>query len=214
LQARLDATTLRRHSIGLIVASSAFSWYSQLPSSRCFYKVTFSISFYVVFLRALAELIERGTERALIRLGKQFLSWSPIFEIFSTQIYTHSILSNLTFGGARYIATGRGFATARIKFNILFSRFAGPSIYLGMRTLIMLLYVTMTLHTPYLIYFWISVMALCIAPFVFNPHQFAFADFIIDYRQVSICIPDCCKSLIRTIQRISEMDVTRKLSLS
>jgi 1,3-beta-glucan synthase len=42
----------------------------------------------------------------------------------------------------------------------------------------------MTLTTPYLIYFWISVAALCIAPFVFNPHQFAFADFIIDYRQV------------------------------
>lgn len=46
----------------------------------------------------------------------------------------------------------------------------------------MLLYVTMTIWTPYLIYFWFSVAALCIAPFLFNPHQFAFADFIIDYR--------------------------------
>src|SRR6266404_3305414 len=123
----------------------------------------------------LTELIERGTGRALARLSKQFVSVSPMFEVFSTQIYTHSILNNLTFGGARYIATGRGFATARISFSILFSRFAGPSIYLGMRTLIMLLYVTMTLTTPYLVYFWISVAALCIAPFVFNPHQFAFA---------------------------------------
>jgi hypothetical protein len=33
----------------------------------------------------------------------------------------------MTFGGARYIVTGRGFATTRIYFNILFSRFAGPS---------------------------------------------------------------------------------------
>ena len=130
------------------------------------------------------ELIERGTGRAIIRLGKQFMSFSPVFEIFSTQIYTHSILSNLTFGGARYIATGRGFATSRISFSILFSRFAGPSIYLGMRTLIMLLYVTMTIWTPFLIYFWISVAALCVAPFVFNPHQFSFPDFIIDYRWV------------------------------
>jgi 1,3-beta-glucan synthase len=157
--------------------SPVFDWIH-----RCIISIflVIMIAFLPLFLQ---ELVERGTGRAIVRLGKQFLSWSPIFEVFSTQIYTHSILSNLTFGGARYIATGRGFATTRISFSILFSRFAGPSIYLGMRTLIMLLYVTMTLWTPYLIYFWISVAALCIAPFVFNPHQFAFADFIIDYRE-------------------------------
>src|SRR6266852_4828019 len=116
---------------------------------------------------------------ALIRLAKHFLSLSPIFEVFSTQIYSQAILSNLTFGGARYIATGRGFATTRISFAILYSRFAGPSIYMGMRILLMLLYITMALWLPHLIYFWVSVMALCIAPFVLNPHQFSVAHFII-----------------------------------
>jgi 1,3-beta-glucan synthase len=114
------------------------------------------------------ELVERGTWKAIWRLIKHFVSLSPIFEVFSTQIYTHSILNNLTFGGARYIATGRGFATTRIYFNVLFSRFAGPSIYLGMRILIMLLYVTLTIWTPHLIYFWISILALCLALFWFN----------------------------------------------
>ena len=85
----------------------------------------------------------------MLRLTKQLLSLSPVFEVFATQIYTHSILSNLTFGGAKYIATGRGFAATRIYFNILFSQFAGPSIYLGMRMLIMLLYVTLTLWISY-----------------------------------------------------------------
>lgn len=140
----------------------------------------------VTSLTVASELVERGTGRAVIRLGKQFMSLSPVFEVFSTQIYTHSIISNLTFGGARYIATGRGFATTRLSFSILFSRFAGPSIYLGMRTLIMLLYVTMAWWTPYLIYFWISILALCVAPFLFNPHQFVFSDFIIDYRYVQV----------------------------
>ena len=130
--------------------------------------------------------MERGTWKAIFRLAKQFGSLSPVFEVFSTQIYTHSILSNLTFGGARYIATGRGFATTRIYFSILFSRFAGPSIYLGMRILIMLLYVTLTLWTPWLIYFWVSILSLCMAPFLFNPHQFVFSDFIIDYRYVFV----------------------------
>ncbi|KAH8833782.1 1,3-beta-glucan synthase [Flagelloscypha sp. PMI_526] len=149
---------------------------------RCIFSIflVFMIAFLPLFLQ---ELTERGTWKAILRLARQFASLSPVFQVFSTQIQTHSILSNLTFGGARYIATGRGFATTRINFNILFSRFAGPSIYLGMRTLILLLYVTLTLWTPYLIYFWISILALCIAPFVFNPHQFVLSDFIIDYRE-------------------------------
>ncbi|KAH9981305.1 1-3-beta-glucan synthase [Lactifluus volemus] len=146
------------------------------------------ISIFLVFMVAflplfLQELVERGTGAALIRLGKHFLSLSPIFEVFSTQIYSQSILSNLTFGGARYIATGRGFATSRISFTILYSRFAGPSIYIGMRNLLLLLYATLSIWIPHLIYFWFSVLSLCIAPFIFNPHQFSFADFIIDYRE-------------------------------
>nr|GAT52097.1 1,3-beta-glucansynthase [Mycena chlorophos] len=149
---------------------------------RCIISIflVFMISFLPLFLQ---ELVERGAWKAILRLVKQFGSLSPIFEVFSTQIYTHSILSNLTFGGARYISTGRGFATTRIPFSTLFSRFAGPSIYLGMRTLIMLLYVTLSMWTPYLIYFWASILSFCIAPFLFNPHQFVFADWVVDYRE-------------------------------
>ncbi|KAI0696362.1 1,3-beta-glucan synthase [Cytidiella melzeri] len=142
--------------------------------------LVFMIAFLPLFLQ---ELVERGTIRAIKRLAKHFASLSPAFEVFATQISSHSIASNLTFGGARYIATGRGFAVTRISFSILYSRFAGPSIYLGMRTLVMLLYVTLTLWTGWVTYFWVSILSLCIAPFLFNPHQFSFADFIIDYRE-------------------------------
>ncbi|TIA88513.1 hypothetical protein E3P99_02546 [Wallemia hederae] len=142
--------------------------------------LVFMIAFLPLFLQ---ELTERGAFKAVIRLSKHFLSLSPLFEVFSTQIYRHSIITSLTFGGARYIATGRGFATSRISFPILFSRFAGPSIYMGMRTLMMLLFVTLTNWIPHIIYFWISSAALTIAPFLFNPHQFSRSDFIIDYRE-------------------------------
>lgn len=50
---------------------------------------------------------------------------------------------------ARYIATGRGFATSRISFSILYSRFSGPSVYMGMRNVLLLLYVTMTLWSDF-----------------------------------------------------------------
>jgi 1,3-beta-glucan synthase len=32
------------------------------------------------------------------------------------------------------------------------------------------------------VYFWISLLALCVSPFLYNPHQFAWNDFFIDYR--------------------------------
>ena len=97
----------------------------------------------------LQELTERGVIRAVIRLGKHFMSLSPFFEVFSTQISSHSVISNLSYGGARYIATGRGFATTRISFVILYARFAGPALYLGMRTLLLLLYITLSVWISY-----------------------------------------------------------------
>ena len=54
--------------------------------------------------------------------------------------------------------------------------------YFGMQTHIMLLYITLSLQISHLIYFWITTLALCLSPFIFNPHQFSFADFVVDYR--------------------------------
>ncbi|CAG8467886.1 7262_t:CDS:2 [Paraglomus brasilianum] len=142
--------------------------------------LVFFIAFLPLFFQ---ELTEKGFIRSSTRLGKHFMSLSPFFEVFATQIYAHAVVTNLTFGGARYIATGRGFATARIPFSILYSRFAGPSIYLGMRLLLLLLFISLTIWVPHLAYFWVSVVALCISPFLFNPHQFSLAEFIIDYRE-------------------------------
>ena len=142
--------------------------------------------FIVVFISFLPltvqELTERGFWRAATRLGKQFASGSLFFEVFVNQIYANALSQDLSFGGARYIGTGRGFATARIPFGVLYSRFAGPAIYLGARLLMMLLFATSTVWQASLIYFWVSLLALLLAPFMFNPHQFSWNDFFIDYR--------------------------------
>ncbi|KAL8742726.1 MAG: hypothetical protein Q9190_004837 [Brigantiaea leucoxantha] len=141
------------------------------------------IVFFISFLPLVVqELTERGFWRAATRLVKHFGSLSPLFEVFVCQIYANSISQDLSYGGARYIGTGRGFATARIPFGVLYSRFAGPSIYIGSRLLMMLLFATMTVWGGWLVYFWISLLALCVSPFLFNPHQFSWNDFFIDYR--------------------------------
>ncbi|KAK3810419.1 MAG: putative 1,3-beta-D-glucan synthase subunit [Linnemannia elongata] len=157
---------------------------SDIAEDGCRCVLSIFIVFFIAFLPLfLQEFMERGFARSTIRLGKHFMSLSPLFEVFVTQIYTNSILTNLSFGGARYIATGRGFATTRTPFALLYSRFAGPSLYLGMRALIMLIFASLTMWVPHLIYFWVSVLALVISPFIFNPHQFSFTDFLLDYQE-------------------------------
>jgi 1,3-beta-glucan synthase len=149
---------------------------------RCI--VSIFIVFFISFVPlTIQELTERGFWRAATRLAKHFSSLSPLFEVFVCQIYAYSLQQDLSFGGARYIGTGRGFATARMPFGVLYSRFAGPSIYLGARCLMMLLFATVTVWGYWLLWFWVSLLALCISPFLFNPHQFAWADFFIDYRE-------------------------------
>ncbi|KAH6989456.1 1,3-beta-glucan synthase component-domain-containing protein [Ilyonectria sp. MPI-CAGE-AT-0026] len=149
------------------------------------YRCILSI-FFVMFLSFIPlvaqELMERGVWRAALRLGKQFGSLSLFFEVFVCQIYANAVQQDLSFGGARYIGTGRGFATARIPFGVLYSRFAGPAIYFGARLLMMLLFATLTVWQAALTYFWITLLALTISPFIYNPHMFAWNDFFIDYR--------------------------------
>lgn len=145
------------------------------------------LSIFVVFFinyvpLIVQELTERGFWRAATRFLKQFFSLSPFFEVFVCQIYANSVQQDLSFGGARYIGTGRGFATARIPFGVLYSRFAGPSIYFGARSVMMLLFACLTTWQAGLVYFWITLLGLVMSPFIFNPHQFAWVDFFIDYR--------------------------------
>ncbi|CAA20125.1 cell wall and secondary septum 1,6 branched 1,3-beta-glucan synthase catalytic subunit Bgs4 [Schizosaccharomyces pombe] len=146
--------------------------------------ISIFIVFWISFIPlTVHELIERGVWRATKRFFKQIGSFSPLFEVFTCQVYSQAITSDLAYGGARYIGTGRGFATARLPFSILYSRFAVPSIYIGARFLMMLLFGTMTVWVAHLIYWWVSIMALCVAPFLFNPHQFDWNDFFVDYRE-------------------------------
>ncbi|PVV00328.1 hypothetical protein BB560_005296, partial [Smittium megazygosporum] len=137
------------------------------------------IAFIPLFLQMLTE---QGFSRAIIRLGKQFVSLSPIYEVEVTQIYAYSISSNLSFGGAMYIGTGRGFATSRLPFATLYSRFSDASIYFGARLMLLLIFITVAMWRWPMVYFWFSITALVISPYIYNPHQFVRTDFIIDYR--------------------------------
>ncbi|CCD26823.1 putative 1,3-beta-D-glucan synthase NDAI_0I02550 [Naumovozyma dairenensis CBS 421] len=147
----------------------------------------FVLSIFIVFFIAFAplliqELLEKGLWKSLSRFTFHIISLAPLFEVFVCQIYSSSLLTDITFGGAKYISTGRGFAITRIPFATLYSRYVTTSIYSGLQIFLMLLFGTVSMWQPALLWFWITVISLCFAPFIFNPHQFRFTDFFIDYR--------------------------------
>jgi 1,3-beta-glucan synthase len=147
------------------------------------YTLSIFIVFFISFIPLVVqELIERGVWKAFQRFIRHFISLSPMFEVFVAQIYSSSVFTDLTVGGARYISTGRGFATSRIPFSILYSRFADSSIYMGARLMLILLFGTVAHWQAPLLWFWASLSSLMFSPFIFNPHQFAWEDFFIDYR--------------------------------
>ncbi|CAN3369298.1 1,3-beta-glucan synthase component Gsc2p [Diutina catenulata] len=147
------------------------------------YTLSIFIVFFISFIPlTVQELIERGVWKAFQRFVRHLISLSPMFEVFVAQIYSSSIATDMTVGGARYISTGRGFATSRIPFSILYSRFADSSIYMGARLMLILFFGSVAHWQAPLLWFWACLTALIMSPFIFNPHQFAWEDFFIDYR--------------------------------
>ncbi|TPX36628.1 1,3-beta-glucan synthase [Synchytrium microbalum] len=141
--------------------------------------VVFALNFLPLFTQLLTEV---GILPAITRLCKHVMSLSPLFDVFTTQMYAHTLLYDLIYGRAGYIASGRGFATARASFSSLFQAFADPSLYFGIRLFLILCLITATLNLGgYLAFFWLMVLPLCISPFLFNPHQFRLKDFILDF---------------------------------
>ncbi|OMH78501.1 1,3-beta-glucan synthase component FKS1 [Zancudomyces culisetae] len=139
-----------------------------------------AISFLPLLLQMLAE---KGAYLAFKRLFKQFLSLSPLYEVQVTRIYSNAIHSNFVLGGAKYIGTGRGFATSRTSFATLYTQFTQSSIYFGCRNLILLVYITATYFATPMLFFWFIIISLILSPFIFNPHNFLLVDFLIDYRR-------------------------------
>ncbi|CCK69000.1 1,3-beta-D-glucan synthase KNAG_0B05680 [Huiozyma naganishii CBS 8797] len=164
------------YPIGCYNLSPAIDWVRR-------YTLSIFIVFWIAFIPiVIQELIERGVWKATQRFFRHICSLSPMFEVFAGQIYSAALISDLTTGGARYISTGRGFATSRIPFSILYSRFAGSAIYMGSRSMLMLLFGTVSHWQAALLWFWASLSALMFSPFIFNPHQFSWEDFFLDYR--------------------------------
>lgn len=148
--------------------------------NRCILSIfiVFGISFVPLCVQ---EIMERGIWKAITRLSKHFLSLSPLFEIFVCKIYAQSLINDIAVGGAKYIATGRGFATIRVHFSDLYARFATESISFGAFSALLVFFCIGTVSSLSSAWFLMTIIGLSLSPFIYNPNQFSFKDFFIDY---------------------------------
>lgn len=141
--------------------------------------ICFSISFLPLIIQ---ELTEKGFKRTLKRIGFHFFSLAPLFEVVVCRVYAKALIDNIHFGGAQYVPTGRGFATSRLPFSELYRKYAYVSIYPGSIGLLVCVFASVSMWRPALLWFYLTFVSLSFAPFLFNPHQFAFKEFILDYK--------------------------------
>jgi 1,3-beta-glucan synthase len=138
--------------------------------------------FFIILIPVIMHTaLERGVKSVLLYL-RQLVSMSLLFAVFATQIWARSFLNTSTFGQARHINTGRSVEVARKNFYFLYGNYKEMSLGIGIAMIGGVLYSTVAPGaTTALIFFWISIPPLIISPFLYNPHQFRFSDFMLDY---------------------------------
>ena len=138
---------------------------------------------FIPFIPLLTQIcFEDGFLMGFFVLGRQILSFMPLFDIFSMQYQANQHLDNLKFGGANYVSTGRGIAIHRVPFHKTYTVFARSNIHLGVLLTLLVVYGLIELKWPYLSFMVIVAFATYFSPFLFNPHQFnGYKAFAVEY---------------------------------
>eukprot|EP00930_Biecheleria_cincta_P015653 TRINITY_DN12986_c0_g2_i1.p1 TRINITY_DN12986_c0_g2~~TRINITY_DN12986_c0_g2_i1.p1 ORF type:complete len:1556 (-),score=205.11 TRINITY_DN12986_c0_g2_i1:228-4286(-) len=148
--------------------------------SNCFgwYYLMFMLSSMLPL--AAEVLLEEGLAAALWRLCSSLLSLSPVFSTFQSKLMGYYFETTLHYGGAQYIPTGRGLATAREPFVKLFRSFAASHMYDALEVAAFLVF---SMDQDYGMGFYACVLftitSWFVSPFLFNPRQFESASEIL-----------------------------------
>eukprot|EP00931_Biecheleriopsis_adriatica_P050069 TRINITY_DN28982_c0_g2_i1.p1 TRINITY_DN28982_c0_g2~~TRINITY_DN28982_c0_g2_i1.p1 ORF type:complete len:1548 (-),score=291.77 TRINITY_DN28982_c0_g2_i1:29-4672(-) len=135
--------------------------------------------FYILFVLAtmmpyvFEVLLEEGFRSSFWSLVSSLISLSPVFSSFQSKLMAYFFDTTLKYGGAQYIPTGRGLATAREPVVKLFRCFAASHMHDAMEALV---FIGFSIGVDYGIGFYactiFSVASWLVAPFLFNPRQF------------------------------------------
>eukprot|EP00927_Polykrikos_kofoidii_P034856 TRINITY_DN2947_c0_g5_i1.p1 TRINITY_DN2947_c0_g5~~TRINITY_DN2947_c0_g5_i1.p1 ORF type:complete len:1590 (-),score=233.54 TRINITY_DN2947_c0_g5_i1:233-5002(-) len=167
--------------------------------ARCFgyFLVFFALAPTMPLL--LEVYLEEGFVRMLRTLVSTVAAITPVFYVFQSKLMAFYFESTIHFGGARYIATGRGLATTRESFTKLYQTFATTHLRDAAEVaLASVVGFDERFQCGGVFYFCVvvSIFSWTCAPFLFNPRQFdslpkALQDFV-EYMkwQLKTCGPE------------------------
>jgi len=128
----------------------------------------------------LVLLIEEGPMVAAKEIVVQTITLAPLFFVFQSKVIAYNFLREIALGGGGYIATGRGLATKRQGFGVLYRNYAESNIYDGAELLFFFVISLAAGPAWEFSWAWFVCMTLVFsswmfAPWIFNPFQFSVA---------------------------------------
>lgn len=130
-------------------------------------------------------VIDKGITAAVMEIAFMIISGGPLYFIFHIQTKCYYFQQTLLAGGAMYRPTGRGFVIRHSPFEENYRFFASSHIYLGFELFVALilfsLYTTSTQYWGLTWSLWLTVVALLMGPFWFNPLSFEWNKVSEDY---------------------------------
>lgn len=130
-------------------------------------------------------LLEQGIFFTIQTIALQFAAGCLMFYIFKQQTAAHAFTSDMQYGGARYVGTGREFALNHNTYTTIYSRYGRSHLYYGVNLLklcIILILLQIPGYAAATFSAWMMGFCLLVAPFWFNPLQFKMKTVQDDFR--------------------------------
>ena len=151
------------------------------------------IGMFSIITYAVELILEYGLVKALASLLLQLLQGSLSFFIFRSRTTAFFFLTDVQFGGAKYIPTGRGYQLKHNSFVKVYSNYARSHIYYACELLLLLILLVLLSTFQYASTTW-STWMVCIgilwAPFWFNPGSFLLEKAKDDFEAWSLWMSD------------------------
>ncbi|KAL6774638.1 GSL1 [Auxenochlorella protothecoides x Auxenochlorella symbiontica] len=119
-----------------------------------------------IIVFAVELLLEYGIVKMLGTLLVQFVQGSLAFFTFRARTSAYYFMSDVQYGGAKYIPTGRGYAIKHSSFVKVYSSYARSHLYFAAELVYLLDYGALTWST------WLVAVCILWSPFWFNPQTF------------------------------------------
>ena len=133
------------------------------------------IGMFSIITYFMEMILEYGALKALGTLVLQIIQGSIAFFVFRARTTAFFFKSDVLYGGAKYVATGRGYALKHNSFVWVYTNYARSHLYYALELLLLLIILALSRPDSYAATTWSSWLV-CIsilwAPFWCNPFQF------------------------------------------